>query len=291
MERKSFNTERGHFSFLHWHKKSSQPPILFIHATGFNALTYRTNLEQVSAEFEIFALDLRGHGFSNASADPHDFDSWDIYIQDILSFLKMLPTPIILAGHSLGSMLCLAIAAKYPEQVKHLLMIEPIIMTPRQCKLWALTKWFGLGNRIEIASKAKKRRYIFDSRQHILNSYTGKGAFKTWPKEVLKDYIDGGTKVIGSEGKVQLTCHPDWESRSFALTAHETWKWLKLLQVPNRLIYADHSSTISENSISIIHKDYPFIKTSMYHATHFVPMEKKDSLLSELLLLRSTLQV
>ncbi|MFK7824643.1 MAG: alpha/beta fold hydrolase [Oligoflexales bacterium] len=286
MKRKSINTDQGHFSYLHWYHQDL-PSLIFIHANGFNALTYRSSLELLSMEFEIYALDLRGHGFSKASARPNEFNSWEIYIQDILSFIKVLNSPVFLVGHSLGSMLCLAIASRYPQLVSHLLMVEPIIMTPIQCKFWALSKWFCLNDRLKIAAKAKKRRRVFKNREQILNSYTGKGAFATWPQDVLVDYVDGGTKT-STTGELELTCHPTWESISFANTTHQTWKWLKELKVKNRLVYATSSSTCSSTSVGIIHRIFPHIVTSKCQGSHFLPMEKKDCLLSEISILRST---
>ena len=53
--------------------------IVFSHANGFNALTYRTILAPLAADLRILAIDLRGHGastlptaivFAGASASP-----------------------------------------------------------------------------------------------------------------------------------------------------------------------------------------------------------------------------
>ncbi|NRA44736.1 MAG: alpha/beta hydrolase [Oligoflexales bacterium] len=286
MERKSFSTERGHFSYLHWQAQTTLPTLLFVHATGFNALTYRLNLELLAPSFEIYAVDLRGHGFSKAEANPQKFFSWDIYVQDLLQIIQELPPPIVLAGHSLGSLLCLAIAAKSPQLVSHLLMIEPIIMSPIASKIWALSKWLGFGKQIAIAKRASKRRRHFDSRQQIINAYQGKGAFKSWPQEILVDYVDGGIKPSHPHG-VELTCHPKWEAQSFALTAHQTWTWLKNLECKTHLIYGNQTSTISQRSLDVIHESYPQIHTQEYSASHFIPMENKACIRDEIFKLRS----
>lgn len=286
MERIFKDTHRGQFSFLHWRERKGLPILLFVHATGFNAHTYRTNLNLLKSDFEIFAIDLRGHGFSKAKADWNAFTSWDVYIDDLVSFIRKLPKPITLAGHSLGSMLCLALAARYPETVSHLLMIEPIIMTPIRTKLWALVKLLGQGKRIEIAAKAKNRRYIFETRDQIITTYTGRKAFKSWPSNILADYVDGGTKKSASGG-IELTCHPNWEASSFANISHLSWSMLKQLRCKTRLVYATKSTTISEKVVRIIANRFPQISIARYEASHFIPMEETESVLKETLLLHS----
>ena len=48
----------------------------FAHATGFNAGTYRQLIEALDPSFDVYAMDARGHGFSNAPADPRSLRSW-----------------------------------------------------------------------------------------------------------------------------------------------------------------------------------------------------------------------
>ena len=153
-------------------------------------------------------------------------------------------------------------------------MIEPIIMSPFHCKLWGLIKKFGFGHHLNMAKQASHRRQHFQGKQQILDSYKARGAFKTWPVKVIRDYIEGGT-ISSSEG-VTLTCQPKWEAKSFANTAHQTWHWLKQVKCKTSLAHATHSSTIAKKSLTIIRRQYPNIGITEYQATHFIPMEKED---------------
>ena len=44
------------------------PDMIFVHANGFNALTYCTLLEPLARKARILAPDLRGHGRSTLTA-------------------------------------------------------------------------------------------------------------------------------------------------------------------------------------------------------------------------------
>ena len=52
----------GEVSYLEW--ENSGPALHFAHANGFNAETYRRLLQPLASLFHIFALDMRGHGFT-----------------------------------------------------------------------------------------------------------------------------------------------------------------------------------------------------------------------------------
>jgi pimeloyl-ACP methyl ester carboxylesterase len=48
--------------------ETATPDIVFMHATGFNARTYRTLLAPLGDRFHVLALDMRGHGLTTLPA-------------------------------------------------------------------------------------------------------------------------------------------------------------------------------------------------------------------------------
>src|ERR1044071_8001790 len=81
------------------------PDLVFLHATGFNAHTYKSLLAPLGEQFRVVALDQRGHGRSRLPNDPRLIDSWRIYVRDLLDLLPVLTRggrPPVLAGHSMG---------------------------------------------------------------------------------------------------------------------------------------------------------------------------------------------
>src|SRR5579872_5375819 len=87
-------------SYLEW--RNTRPALHFAHANGFNAETYVSLLQPLSAHFQIFASDLRGHGFTTLPATPGLSHDWSVFGRDLADFLDCIhPGPMILAGHSM----------------------------------------------------------------------------------------------------------------------------------------------------------------------------------------------
>ena len=49
--------------------------VLFLHATGFNAVCYQSILEPLGGQMHAAALDIRGHGRSRLPANPRKLHS------------------------------------------------------------------------------------------------------------------------------------------------------------------------------------------------------------------------
>ena len=78
--------------------------MLFLHANGFNALTYRSLLEPLAAEQNILAIDQRGHGRTALKGAVDGRRNWDDLTADLVTLLDRIESPpITLAGHSMGA--------------------------------------------------------------------------------------------------------------------------------------------------------------------------------------------
>jgi pimeloyl-ACP methyl ester carboxylesterase len=102
VQRKSFLLNKhDRFSFLHKSSSSEHNSALhFAHATGFNASTYSSLLLQLSQYSDVYAMDLRGHGDTEASAVPGEYSGWQVYADDIAFFADEINNPLVLIGHS-----------------------------------------------------------------------------------------------------------------------------------------------------------------------------------------------
>lgn len=117
----------GNISYLEW--EGSGPTFHFAHATGFNAETYVPLLAPLADKLRILASDARGHGFTTLPTGPGVARNWAIYREDLAKFLAATTkAPAILAGHSMGATVSAMIAAAFPDRVKALILIEPVLM-------------------------------------------------------------------------------------------------------------------------------------------------------------------
>src|SRR5690606_18746403 len=66
----------GDMSVLDFGDPKRPVDLVFVHANGFNAMTYRTLLAPLSGPLRIWAPDLRGHGLTPLPANPDGRRGW-----------------------------------------------------------------------------------------------------------------------------------------------------------------------------------------------------------------------
>tara|TARA_B100000287_G_scaffold392520_1_gene405009 strand:+ start:1156 stop:2043 length:888 start_codon:yes stop_codon:yes gene_type:complete len=287
MERKIFTNNKGEdFSYLSSERQENAVNFVFFHATGFNAQTYKILLEALrnksDSKINLFALDQRGHGFSQARAVPSELDSWSDFLDDGLEFIDSLSGKIVCSGHSMGSVIAAKIASIRKDKIERLFMIEPVLYSYWESLKFSLMSKMKINRKLDIAAGAAKRRREFESLEHALNSYKGRGAFATWSDEWISSYLVGGTEET-KDGNIQLTCAPEWESATFRASSMDTWKYLKKIKIPSQVVYAEVSHTYSPKARQEIARLGENWNSKCYKdATHFLPMEKADSVTEDI---------
>ena len=288
MERKIFTNNRGEqFSYLSNESQKDAVNFVFFHATGFNAQTYKILLHKLAdkseSKFNLYALDQRGHGFSKARAEPLELNSWSVFLDDGLDFIDSLSGKIICSGHSMGSVIAAKIASLRKDRIERLFMIEPVLYSYWESLKFSLMSKMRINRKLDIATGAAKRRREFESLEHALNSYRGRGAFATWGDEWILSYLAGGTEET-KDGGIQLTCAPEWESATFRASSMDTWKYLKKIRTPCQVVYAEASHTYSPTArIEISRLGENWNSKCYEDATHFLPMEKADSVTEDII--------
>ncbi len=276
----SIRRERfGDFSVLHRETSGeTSVAVHFAHATGFNAETYREILSDLDTTLDVYAMDARGHGMSEAPADPKKLRSWRQYREDLESFVEMLSRPTILSGHSMGATVSMELAAARPDLVHGLVLIDPVIVPPRHVPMLALARTFGLAGRLlPIAQAAARRRMEFPSKEAAVENYVGKGPFRTWPREWIEAYVEGGT-VDTEDGAVRLSCDRSWESKTFASASVSPYRDIGKLRCPITLIAREHDGPpFSRASRDAFMQRQPGTRLLILEeASHFMTMEHPE---------------
>jgi pimeloyl-ACP methyl ester carboxylesterase len=97
-------------------------PVVFIHGFGGTGLDWLGQLDHVRRSRRGIALDLRGHGESDAPADPADYEV-DAIAEDVAALMDELELDrVVLVGHSLGGAVSIAYAGAHPERVAGLVL-------------------------------------------------------------------------------------------------------------------------------------------------------------------------
>ena len=101
--------------------KGRTNPVFAVHGLTANCRCWDTIAGALAPEIEVVAMDLRGRG--NSAKPPYGY-SVDAHCGDIMSVLEELDLKPVLMGHSLGALIVLAFAAKYPQAVDRVVLID-----------------------------------------------------------------------------------------------------------------------------------------------------------------------
>ncbi len=101
---------------------AGNPPILLIHGFGAGLGHWRHNIETLSQNHTVYAIDLLGFGNSEKAHACYSPLLWADQIYEF--WATFIGTPTILVGNSLGSVTAMMAAAKYPAMVQALAWIN-----------------------------------------------------------------------------------------------------------------------------------------------------------------------
>ena len=97
-------------------------PLIFIHGVGMRGDVWSPQVEYFCSDYQVITYDFLGHGESPL---PPEEPSLDDYVEQLNNLLKHLDLSLIsLVGHSMGALISVAFALKYPDKVKALVPIN-----------------------------------------------------------------------------------------------------------------------------------------------------------------------
>lgn len=105
---------------VHYNEAGNGHPLLLLHGSGPGATgwsNFSPNIARLAEDFRVFALDLPGWGMS--SARPAAEYNHPEVVSQFITALDLGAVSVV--GNSMGGMVALALAARHPEQVSHLI--------------------------------------------------------------------------------------------------------------------------------------------------------------------------
>jgi pimeloyl-ACP methyl ester carboxylesterase len=118
-----YRTPHGlNLSFRVWNGHNV-PQVLLVHGFGDNSLVWQHFASSLDHSCCALAVDLRGHGYSEWS--PTGTYALRDFAADIANVLEDLcPSPVVLAGHSLGAQTAIHVAAACRERIRAVVLVD-----------------------------------------------------------------------------------------------------------------------------------------------------------------------
>lgn len=102
--------------------QAQHPPLLLIHGFGASTDHWRKNIAELKNHFQVWAIDLLGFGRSAKPDWTYSAQVWREQLRDFIA--QVVGRPVVLAGNSLGGYAALCVAAKHPEWVKGVALLN-----------------------------------------------------------------------------------------------------------------------------------------------------------------------
>jgi pimeloyl-ACP methyl ester carboxylesterase len=248
---------------------SDRPVIVFSHANGFPAGTYRLIFDAWrAAGYEVRAIERYGHEPAYAVTS-----NWPKLRDQLIHFIEPLQRPVHLVGHSLGGFVSLLAACKRPALVKSLVLIDSPLVTGWRAHSLHMLKLSGLIQRGGPGRISVKRRWQWPSAEAALSHFAAKNSFARWQPEVLRDYITAGTEP--DEQGVRLAFRREVETRIYNTLPHNLAATLRRHppQCPVAYLGGTRSTEGRQAGLAptraLVHERLAWIEGS-----HLFPMEK-----------------
>ncbi|MGD0766026.1 MAG: alpha/beta hydrolase [Dehalococcoidia bacterium] len=239
------------------------PPILCLHANGYLGAIWQPIALALEPESRVLALDLPGHGDS-APAPDYRWDHLAEYVGGVLRALDL--GPFLLVGHSVGGALAAICAARYPELVRAMVLVDPVILVRPFYANPAVAEssdFYGVAH----------RRRLWPSREAMRESLQLKMPYVRWRPEAFDIFVRDAARE--TEEGVTLKCAPETELEVYRRTlAYDLWPEIAHADVPaivlRGLSKEGFASTTSPELAGWLPRaeDRP-----LPQASHHVPME------------------
>ncbi len=166
--------------------------VVLLHGWGGQAVSFKPVFDYLVSGYKAYALDLPGFGSSDLPPCPWGADDYALFVSAFFTKLGVSKASII--AHSFGGRIAIVLAAKHPEKVNKLILVDSAGIKPRRTLKYHV--------RVSIA---KIGRLLFSRR--LFGKYGEKVRDAISRLVGSKDYQDAGemrgtfTKIVNEDLK------------------------------------------------------------------------------------------
>jgi pimeloyl-ACP methyl ester carboxylesterase len=131
-------------------------PLILVHGSGSIWQDWNPVIEFFAGRNHLFAVDLRGFGGSGRASGSYNITT---FTDDMADFIKgVVPARPVMIGHSLGAMITIDLAGRYPDLIKAVVLEDPPVSIQDNIDQWEGWRYFKMS--LEMIKKKIPRQKI-----------------------------------------------------------------------------------------------------------------------------------
>ncbi|MCE2463644.1 MAG: alpha/beta hydrolase [Dehalococcoidia bacterium] len=163
------NTSGLRMHYLDWsgtpssHGQDNRPAVVALHGLASSCHWYDLVIPRLADNYRCISLDQRGHGLTDQPPTGYDWHTLSTDVVEALTHLGVREAAVM--GHSWGGYVALSLAAKYPEHVSKLVMVDGGFMDWTR---WPGATWEWFTNLLRPRDVSGTREEFLDRLRHQL---------------------------------------------------------------------------------------------------------------------------
>jgi pimeloyl-ACP methyl ester carboxylesterase len=201
------------------------PPLMLLPGLTANAHSFDGLVQAgLTPRFRVLALDLRGRGLSDKPAAGYSMAD---HAEDVIALMDHLDIhQAIMCGHSFGGLLTMYLAARYPERIRKVVVIDAagVLVNPQTREL--------------IKPSLDRLGKVMPSWEVYLDQMKQAPAFDGWWDPAIESYFRADVET-NDDGTVQARSRPESIAEAIDRAGAENWSaHLALIRQPAILLHA-----------------------------------------------------
>jgi pimeloyl-ACP methyl ester carboxylesterase len=237
--------------YLMWGERG--PPIVILHSMGMDAHGFDIFSKAISDEYRVLAITILGHGDSEKPSRLVGLEEHAALIHDVFNSLGF--TGNVLIGHSVGGMLGMILAARYPRDIKGLVLVD-----------------IAPFDRAAMRGRRRPRPEVPDSfaNEDELITYL-RNRYPKFTEEAYQNRVKYAFKK-GPNGLIRFkglgdTIRPSLET--------DLWPYIEQIKTPTLLLIAGDGFIVTNSACERMQSSIPQFDTkTIIGATHMIPQDK-----------------
>lgn len=238
--------------YLEWGEKGRS--LVVLHSMMMDAHAFDIFSRSMAMDTHVLAIDLLGHGESDKPTSRVPLEEHMEIVRGVVRSRRF--SDFMLIGHSVGGYISMVYAAKHPDEVSRLVLVDIAPRDPTEQKT---------------GMNPPSPSGVFSSKNEALEFFTKR--FPRLTPEYLENRMTYGIQKM-PDGKLRLKASAETINMLREVDANtDLWPYLKAVKVPILLIKGTESQIVPPKSLELM-KELGVSVIEVPGATHLVPQDR-----------------